>query len=133
MRLGELNAMDREAFVASIGWVFEHSPWVAERAYGAKPFASVDVLHETMTSEMRRATRDEQMALLRAHPDLGARARMSDSSTAFLFAVKGSTVADILAALETRRHAGHDEEFDEALRQVARIARVRLDTILDDE
>ena len=165
MRLSELNAMDREAFVASIGGVFEHSPWVAERAYGAKPFASVDALHETMTSEMRRATRDEQMALLRAHPDLGARARMSDSSTAeqagagldrltplqfdtvqrlnreyrerfgfpFLFAVKGSTVGDILAALETRRHAGQDEEFDEALRQVARIARFRLDTILGDE
>jgi 2-oxo-4-hydroxy-4-carboxy-5-ureidoimidazoline decarboxylase len=165
MRLGELNAMDREAFVASIGWVFEHSPWVAERAYGAKPFASVDALHERMTSEMRRATRDEQMALLRAHPDLGARARMSDSSTAeqagagldrltplqfdtlqrlnreyrerfgfpFLLAVKGSTVGDILAALETRRHAGHDEEFDEALRQVALIARFRLDTIVGDE
>ena len=165
MRLGELNTMDREAFVASIGWVFEHSPWVADRAYGAKPFASVEALHEMMTSEMRRATRDEQMALLRAHPDLGARARMSDSSTAeqagagldrltplqfdtlqrlnreyrerfgfpFLLAVRGSTVGDILAALETRCRAGHDEEFDEALRQVALIARFRLDTILGDE
>ena len=165
MTLHALNAMDRDAFVASIGWVFEHSPWVAERAYAAKPFGSVDALHEALIAEMRRATRDEQMALLRAHPDLGARARMSDSSTAeqagagldrltplqfdtlqrlnreyrerfdfpFLFAVKGSTVAEILAALDSRRQAGQDEEFDEALRQVSRIARFRLETMLGDE
>lgn len=165
MTLHDLNAMDRDGFVASVGWVFEHSPWVAERAYAAKPFASVLALHDAMTFEMHKATRDEQMALLRAHPDLGARARMSDLSTAeqagagldrltplqfdtlqrlngeyrerfgfpFLFAVKGSTVAEILAALETRRQAGQDEEFDEALRQVARIARFRLDTIVSDE
>jgi len=165
MTLRALNAMDRDAFVASIGWVFEHSPWVAERAYAAKPFGSVDALHEALIAEMRRATRDEQMALLRAHPDLGARARMSDSSTAeqagagldrltplqfdtlqrlnreyrerfdfpFLIAVKGSTVAEILAALDSRRQAGQDEEFDEALRQVSRIARFRLETMLGDE
>ena len=164
MTLRALNAMDRDAFVASIGWVFEHSPWVAERAYAAKPFGSVDALHEALIAEMRRATRDEQMALLRAHPDLGARARMSDSSTAeqagagldrltplqfdtlqrlnreyrerfdfpFLIAVKGSTVAEILAALDSRRQAGQDEEFDEALRQVSRIARFRLETMLGD-
>ena len=42
-------------------------------------------------------------------------------------------VAEILAALETRRQAGQDEEFDEALRQVSRIARFRLETILGDE
>ena len=82
MTVADLNEMERDQFVGSIGWVFEHSPWVAERAYGARPFASIDALHAAMDSEMRRATTDEQLALLRAHPDLGARARMSGASTA---------------------------------------------------
>lgn len=165
MTVADLNEMDRDEFVESVGWVFEHSPWVAERAYAAKPFSSIDALHAAMTGEMRRATSNEQLALLRAHPDLGARARMSGSSTAeqagagldrlspvqfdtlqrlnreyrdtfgfpFLYAVKGGTVADILAALERRRTAGYDEELDEALRQVSRIARFRLEAALSGE
>ena len=165
MTVADLNAMDRDQFVEAIGWIFEHSPWVAERAYAAKPFESIDALHAAMTGEMRRATIDEQLTLLRAHPDLGARARMSGSSTAeqagagldrlspvqfetlqrmnreyrdsfgfpFLYAVKGATVAEILAALERRRTAGYAEELDEALRQVSRIARFRLEAALSGE
>jgi len=82
MTVADLNAMDRDQFVEAIGWIFEHSPWVAERAYAAKPFESIDALLAAMTGEIRRATIDEQLTLLRAHPDLGARARMSGSSTA---------------------------------------------------
>jgi len=165
MTVADLNEMDRDRFVESIGWVFEHSPWVAERAYATRPFASIEALHAAMAGEMRRATTDEQLTLLRAHPDLGARASMSGSSTAeqsgagldrlspvqfdtlqrlnreyrdtfgfpFLYAVKGATVADILAALERRRAATYDEELDEALRQVSRIARFRLEAALSSE
>jgi 2-oxo-4-hydroxy-4-carboxy-5-ureidoimidazoline decarboxylase len=81
MTLLELNASDRDRFVATIGWVFEHSPWVAERAWERRPFASVGELHGAMVADVLAAPPDEQMALLRAHPDLGARARMSDAST----------------------------------------------------
>lgn len=80
MTLAELNTLDRAGFVEVTGWVFEHSPWVAERAWSASPFGSVDALHRTMTEEVKRATSAEQLALLRAHPDLGARARMSAAS-----------------------------------------------------
>jgi 2-oxo-4-hydroxy-4-carboxy-5-ureidoimidazoline decarboxylase len=105
---------------------------------------------------------DERLALLRAHPDLGTRARMSDASVGeqkgagldrltreefdrlqrlnrayrekfgfpFLFAVKGSTKHDILAALERRLAAAPEEELDEALRQVGRIALFRLRDLL---
>ncbi len=82
MTLAELNACDRARFVDAIGGVFEHSPWVAERAWERRPFASVDELHDAMMLEVTRAPRHEQLALLHAHPDLGTRARMSDSSTA---------------------------------------------------
>jgi OHCU decarboxylase len=81
MTLDELNAMDCESFVAAIGWVFEDSPWVARRAWDLRPFATREVLHRAMGSQVESAEREEQLALLRAHPDLGARARMSAAST----------------------------------------------------
>ena len=159
MTLAELNACDRKNFVDAIGWVFEHSPWVAGRAWERRPFPSVDDLHTAMMLEVTRATTAEQIGLLRAHPDLGTRARMSDRSAReqsgagldrmtpidferllrlneayrrtfgfpFLFAVKGSTTPQILAALEARLTGAHGDELAEALRQVSRIARARLE------
>jgi 2-oxo-4-hydroxy-4-carboxy-5-ureidoimidazoline decarboxylase len=158
MTLAELNDSDREGFVAAVGWIFEHSPWAAERAWSHRPFASLDAMHQAMVAEVLAAGRDEQLALLRAHPDLGSRARMTDASTReqagagldsltpdefvrlqqlntayrdkfgfpFLFAVKGASKHDILAALAARLPASADEEFAEALRQVFRIAWFRL-------
>jgi len=81
MTLADANTMTRDRFVSSLGWVFEHSPWVAERAWTHRPFGSLEHLHEAMVAEVLGAHADEQLALLRAHPDLGARARMSDAST----------------------------------------------------
>lgn len=80
MTLNQLNKLSREQFVAAVGWVFEHSPWVADRAWEKRPFADLKQLHGTMTDEVSHATREEQLALLRAHPDLGTRARMSSAS-----------------------------------------------------
>ena len=80
MTLAEVNAAERDRFVDALGWIFEDSPWVAERAWTRRPFASVAALHEAMVAEVAAADRAEQLALLRAHPDLGARARMSDAS-----------------------------------------------------
>jgi 2-oxo-4-hydroxy-4-carboxy-5-ureidoimidazoline decarboxylase len=81
MTIAELNASDRAAFVDALGWVFEDSAWVAERAWTRRPFASIDDLHEAMVDIVQQATASEQLALLRAHPDLGTRARISDAST----------------------------------------------------
>ena len=81
MTIAELNACDRNAFVEALGWVFEDSPWVAERAWARRPFASLDELHTMMVDIVQRAPAPEQLALLRAHPDLGMRARISDAST----------------------------------------------------
>jgi 2-oxo-4-hydroxy-4-carboxy-5-ureidoimidazoline decarboxylase len=164
MTLADLNAADQNGFVDAIGWIFEHSPWVAERAWPRRPFASAAELLAVMTETMAAADRQEQIALLRAHPDLGTRARMSDASAGeqtgagldrlsaadfnrlqalnrayrdkfgfpFLYAVKGSTAQDIMAALERRIDSDHDAEFDEALRQVARIAGFRLNEVVQE-
>jgi 2-oxo-4-hydroxy-4-carboxy-5-ureidoimidazoline decarboxylase len=79
--IDQLNAMDREPFVASVGGVFEHSPWVAERVWPARPFDDLRSLHLAMSEQVALATRAEQIELIRAHPDLGTRARMTDAST----------------------------------------------------
>jgi OHCU decarboxylase len=162
MTIEELNSLEHANFVETMGWVFEHSPWVAERAWASRPFASVDALHGAMADQVERATSEEQLMLLRAHPDLGTRARVSDASAAeqagagldqltpeeferllamneayrdkfgfpFLFAVKGSSKHDILDALERRSSSSRDEEYQVALAQVYRIARIRIEGIL---
>ncbi len=80
MTLDEANTITRDQFVSALGWVFELSPWVAERAWDHRPFASIVELHDAMMAEVLSARAEEQLALLRAHPDLGARARMSNAS-----------------------------------------------------
>ena len=62
--------------LADVRGVFEHSPWVAERAWPRGPFDSVDALHAAMMDVVRAASREEQLALVRAHPELaGSEAR----------------------------------------------------------
>ena len=65
-----LNALPSDAFVARLGGIYEHSPWIAERTYAARPFASVDALHAAMQAAMLQASPEEQLALVRAHPEL---------------------------------------------------------------
>jgi len=155
--------MDLPSFVAALGWIFEHSPWVPERAFGARPFSNLDALHVAMIEQVERATPAERLALLEAHPDLGARARLSEASSVeqsgagldsltpvefeqlqrintayrarfgfpFLLAVKGSTKHDVLRALQARMEATPENEYREALRQVYRIARFRLEGLIE--
>ena len=80
MTIAELNSFDCTRFVEAVGWVFEHSPWVAERAWMARPFADLEALHAAMKAEVERAQPEEQLDLLRAHPDLGTRARLNLTS-----------------------------------------------------
>jgi 2-oxo-4-hydroxy-4-carboxy-5-ureidoimidazoline decarboxylase len=73
VRLEEVNALGESEFVARLGGVFEHSPWVAQRAWSARPFASLDALHKSMVQAVTTAGRDEQLALLRAQPEIAGR------------------------------------------------------------
>jgi OHCU decarboxylase len=82
MTISALNSMATAEFVGAVGWVFEHSPWIAERAARKRPFRDLDALFQAMTAELRIASREEQLALLRAHPDLGARVRIGAASEA---------------------------------------------------
>ena len=161
MTIAEINGLGRPGFVDLLGGIFEHSPWVAERAW-TPLFASLDELCAGMIAQVETATREEQLALLRAHPDLGTRAKVSESSAGeqagvgldrltqeeyecllrlntaykekfgfpFLYAVKGSGKTAILEALALRLESTPEVEFREALRQVYRIARFRLEGLI---
>lgn len=76
----EVNQMNRLEFVQKVGWVFEHSPWVASAAWENMPFESRENLLQTMIDIVQNADESMQLALLRAHPDLGTRLQMSEVS-----------------------------------------------------
>ena len=73
----EINALDRDAFVARLGFLFEGSPWIAAEAWAGRPFASRDDLERALRAVVERAPIDRHLALIRAHPDLVGRAALA--------------------------------------------------------
>jgi 2-oxo-4-hydroxy-4-carboxy-5-ureidoimidazoline decarboxylase len=167
MTLAELNRTDRAPFVAALGNVFEHSPWVAEAAWSARPFARVADLHAAMVDAVERAGSARQLALIRAHPELAGKAAIRGELTAsstseqsgagltacspeeyarltelnarynakfgfpFILAVKGYDRAGVIAEFARRVDNDVATERAEALRQIARIAAFRLQSLID--
>src|SRR3954447_9452799 len=80
LNLADVNALDRAEFVRIIGPVFEHSPWIAERASEQRPFADREHLHSAMCAVVRGASPDEKLSLIRAHPDLVGNAVLTSES-----------------------------------------------------
>jgi 2-oxo-4-hydroxy-4-carboxy-5-ureidoimidazoline decarboxylase len=101
--IAEINAMDQAGFLRLFGGVFEHSSWVAERAWAARPFASLGALHAAMVAAVRAATRDEQLALLRAHPELAGKEAEAGTMTGDSVAEQKGAGLVNLGADEKRR------------------------------
>jgi 2-oxo-4-hydroxy-4-carboxy-5-ureidoimidazoline decarboxylase len=97
--LADLNQIDRAAFTAALGHLFEHSPWVAEETWPKRPFASVDVLHAALCVTMRAAP-ERQRALIRAHPDLAGRLAQQRKLTAESTREQASAGLDQLTEVE---------------------------------
>ena len=98
--------MSVEAFTQTLGAIFEHSPWVAQRAAAARPFASRLDLLDAMRRVVDEAPLEDQLSLIRAHPQLGARGRKRQELT------EASSSEQRRAGLD----ACSDEEFAELLR-----------------
>jgi OHCU decarboxylase len=107
----EANSLDREAFVARYGSVFEHSPWVAERAWIRRSFRSADELHAAMMTVVREAPRDMQMALLRAHPELAGREATAGGLTADSSSEQGRLGFTRLSREELEKMAGLNRAY----------------------
>lgn len=73
LSINTVNAMDRNAFVDAFAHIIEHSPWVAERASDARPFADLNALHRAMIGVVSDAGDAEKLAILNAHPELAGR------------------------------------------------------------
>jgi OHCU decarboxylase len=102
----EVDAMDSDAFVATLGAVVEHSPWVAAEAWRRRPFGSLAGLRLAFEAAIRTAPRERRLELLRAHPELAGReaeaGELTDASQREQRAARLDRLApDELAALDS--------------------------------
>ncbi|HEU4852974.1 MAG TPA: allantoate amidohydrolase [Telluria sp.] len=169
--LDELNQLDAGGFVAKLQGIYEHSPWIPERAAAARPFASLAAMKMALRDVVDAASEQERLALLRAHPELAGRAAVAGQLTQessgeqaksgldrcspeqfatlqqlnaqynakfgfpFILAVKGPTGAglareEVIATFARRLRNRPADEMAECLRQVHRIAEMRLNDLL---
>lgn len=78
--LASINQLEQDAFVNVLGPVFEETPAIAQAVWRRRPFPSKQALHRAMVEQMLSLSVAQQLALLRAHPDLGSRAKMAPAS-----------------------------------------------------
>jgi 2-oxo-4-hydroxy-4-carboxy-5-ureidoimidazoline decarboxylase len=98
--IAEVDAMDSETFVATLGPAVEHSPWVALEAWRRRPFGSVAALQLAFEAAMRGAPRERRLELLRAHPELAGREASAGELTVASAREQGAARLDRLAADE---------------------------------
>lgn len=79
--VSDLNIMDQAAFVAALEGIFEGPPWIVRAAWQYRPFADREDLHRSLCAVMQNAAVDQQIALIRAHPDLVGRAALAGTLT----------------------------------------------------
>jgi len=110
-----VNALDRPSFVRRFGGLFEHSPWVAEQAWDARPFSDRVGLHRAMVDVVDRAPRERQLELIRAHPDLAGKAAIAGELTDDSRREQASAGLDRLTPEEyerfTRTNTAYRERF----------------------
>src|SRR5205807_6767985 len=81
-KLSDLNAGSKSDFVAALSNIFEYSPWIAEQAAAARPFAGVKALFSAMKIAVDRAPSELRLALIKAHPDLANKTQRAAGLTA---------------------------------------------------
>ena len=112
LTLSGLNALPPLAFVAGLGEVFEHAPWVAEGAAAGRPYPTVAALHNAMLAAVRRANPDRQHAFIAGHPELGSRVKRADWTDASQ-SEQGSLGLDRLNSEEFDRFARLNRTYRE--------------------
>ena len=78
--IARLNQRSQEEFVNVLGTLFEHTPEIAQKAWNYRPFVDAIQLHQKMVDVVAMMSKDEQLALIRAHPNLGSKAKMAADS-----------------------------------------------------
>jgi OHCU decarboxylase len=116
MTIEQLNAADRAAFVAAVGFTFENSPWIAEKAWERRPFTDMEALHAAMLDAIAAAPEERRVALIAAHPDLAGRVAREGRLTAASSQEQAAAGLDRLAPQEIARfdelNAAYRGRFD---------------------
>jgi OHCU decarboxylase len=106
--------MAREAFVARFGGVFEHSPWIAERAHALELGPAHDTavgVHSALARAFRAATEGERLGVLNAHPDLAGKLAAAKRLTAESTAEQAGAGLDALTDAERARFTELNEAY----------------------
>jgi 2-oxo-4-hydroxy-4-carboxy-5-ureidoimidazoline decarboxylase len=98
--LSDLNVCSKADFVTALANVFEYSPWIAEQAASARPFAGVNALFAAMKAAVQGAGPDQRLALIKAHPDLADKTQRAAGLTAESSAEQNSVGLDRLSDAE---------------------------------
>ena len=97
------SQMSRDRFVARFGSIFEHSPWIAERAFDLElgpAHNSAAGLHNALCRMFRSASEAERLGVLRGHPDLAGKLAQAKRLTAESTAEQASAALDSLTDAE---------------------------------
>ena len=79
--MSEINSLDRKSFVERLGFLFEGSPWITNETWDSRPWRTRETLHAALLEVVARASQEQQLALIRAHPDLAGRAALTGTLT----------------------------------------------------
>jgi 2-oxo-4-hydroxy-4-carboxy-5-ureidoimidazoline decarboxylase len=115
LTLARLNSMNQTGFTTALGFAFELSPWVVQRAWDERPFNTVEGLHAAMMRVLDASTTADKLALIRAHPELAGKAAIAKALTAESNAEQASAGLDRLTPEEFERfhqlNAAYAERF----------------------
>jgi 2-oxo-4-hydroxy-4-carboxy-5-ureidoimidazoline decarboxylase len=111
----QVNRLSKHKFVERFGRLYEHSPWVAEEAWEARPFGGLTDLHGAMEGAVEAAPEESKMDLILAHPDLAGKAAVAGELTPESTREQGSAGLDRLSLEEfeafTRANREYREKF----------------------
>jgi 2-oxo-4-hydroxy-4-carboxy-5-ureidoimidazoline decarboxylase len=113
MTLEDVNRLGHDGFVSRLGSVFESSPWVAERAWGSRPFGSFSELYGAMVGAVDEVSREQQIDLIRAHPDLAGKAAVAGELTPNSKEEQASAGLDRLTPEEYKAFTGMNRAYRE--------------------
>ncbi len=114
--LQEINVLDQDDFVKKLSVLFEGPPWTVAQAWLARPFMSLEHLHQALCAVMYNAPVEQQVALLQAHPDLVGRAALAGTLTPASTSEQAAAGLDRLSPEEiatfSRLNQAYRDRFD---------------------
>ncbi len=78
--IAQLNQMSQGSFTAALGEIWEETPEIANQTWHSRPFKDIDALYQAMVAVVNNMSDAEQVALIKAHPDLGSKTKMAEAS-----------------------------------------------------